>query len=128
MKHVLIIGLLLFAGTAAAQTPVRLSEKVVKIMKTELNYVYDSTSNRRAEPRNYKMDTVKWRLHKNSSLIHNPSPLVIMDGMPTRVEALGSLSVAVVSTIEVLSPKDRYATAIYGTRAAKGVILITTKQ
>lgn len=50
------------------------------------------------------------------------SPLVLIDGVPGSFYALNSDDI---ESIEVL--KDAAATAIYGARAANGVILITTK-
>ena len=50
-------------------------------------------------------------------------PLYIVDGVP--VETLGDLNPADIENISVL--KDAASTSIYGTRAAFGVVLITTR-
>lgn len=50
-------------------------------------------------------------------------PLILIDGVPGSFFALNSNDIA---SIEVL--KDAASTAIYGARAANGVILVTTKQ
>ena len=50
------------------------------------------------------------------------SPLLIVDGMPGNWENLSSEDI---ESMEIL--KDAAATAIYGSRAANGVILVTTK-
>ncbi len=55
--------------------------------------------------------------------LQNADPLYIVDGVP--VEGLDYLNPSDVENISVL--KDAAAAAIYGTRAANGVILITTK-
>lgn len=55
----------------------------------------------------------------------NSSPLVVIDGIPDRQGGLGRLSPQDIASISVL--KDASA-AIYGARAANGVILITTKR
>ncbi|PZR29043.1 MAG: SusC/RagA family TonB-linked outer membrane protein, partial [Azospira oryzae] len=55
----------------------------------------------------------------------NSSPLVVIDGIPDRDGGLNRISPQDVETISVL--KDASA-AIYGSRAANGVILITTKR
>ncbi|GAA4301441.1 SusC/RagA family TonB-linked outer membrane protein [Aestuariibaculum suncheonense] len=52
----------------------------------------------------------------------NDSPLILVDGIPSSFYALNSDDI---ESIEVL--KDAAATAIYGARAANGVILVTTK-
>jgi TonB-linked SusC/RagA family outer membrane protein len=57
--------------------------------------------------------------------IGNSSPLVVIDGIPDRDGGLGRISPQDVETISVL--KDA-SSAIYGSRAANGVILITTKR
>ena len=51
------------------------------------------------------------------------TPLYIVDGVPT--DNLGYLNTADIESISVL--KDAASTSIYGTRAAFGVVLITTK-
>ncbi len=57
------------------------------------------------------------------STLGNNSPLVIVDGIP------GSLDVLNPSDIETISVlKDAGSAAIYGSRSANGVILITTKK
>jgi len=50
------------------------------------------------------------------------SPLILVDGIPSSFYALNSDDI---ESIEVL--KDAAATAIYGSRSANGVILVTTK-
>jgi TonB-dependent SusC/RagA subfamily outer membrane receptor len=57
--------------------------------------------------------------------IGNNSPLIVIDGVPERDGGLGRLNPRDVENISVL--KDASA-AIYGSRAANGVILITTKK
>lgn len=57
--------------------------------------------------------------------IGNNSPLIVIDGVPEREGGLGRLNPRDVESISVL--KDASA-AIYGSRAANGVILITTKK
>ncbi|SHI70786.1 SusC/RagA family TonB-linked outer membrane protein [Pseudozobellia thermophila] len=51
------------------------------------------------------------------------SPLVIVDGLP--FDSLNDVSPDDIANIEIL--KDASATAIYGSRASNGVILVTTK-
>ncbi len=52
----------------------------------------------------------------------DPSPLILVDGLPGN---MNDLSPAEIENISVL--KDAASAAIYGSRAANGVILITTK-
>jgi len=55
--------------------------------------------------------------------INNASPLFVVDGFP--VDDIGYINPSDIASMEVL--KDASATAIYGSRGANGVILVTTK-
>ena len=59
-----------------------------------------------------------------SSVNAGASPLVVVDGQPIP-DGLASINMADIASIEVL--KDAASAAIYGSRGASGVILITTK-
>jgi TonB-linked SusC/RagA family outer membrane protein len=65
------------------------------------------------------------RIRGTRSLTASNEPLVVMDGIPIE-GGLMELNPNDVESIEVL--KDASATAIYGSRGANGVILITTRQ
>ena len=56
--------------------------------------------------------------------INNADPLIIVDGFPG--SSLDDVNPNDIESIEVL--KDASASAIYGTRAANGVIIVTTKR
>lgn len=57
--------------------------------------------------------------------INNSQPLIVIDGVPTDVP-LNMINMDDVASIDVL--KDASATAIYGSRGAYGVVIITTKK
>lgn len=57
--------------------------------------------------------------------INNCDPLVVIDGVPTDL-GLASLNTNDIERIDVL--KDASAAAIYGSRGANGVVMITTKR
>ena len=57
--------------------------------------------------------------------INGGSPLVVIDGVISDVTQLNYLNPADIENISVL--KDASSAAIYGSRAAYGVILVTTK-
>ncbi|MBP1613511.1 MAG: Outer rane cobalamin receptor protein [Bacteroidetes bacterium] len=57
--------------------------------------------------------------------INNSDPLVVIDGIPTDL-GLASLNMANIERLDVL--KDASATAIYGSRGANGVVMITSKR
>jgi len=59
-----------------------------------------------------------------SSINAGADPLVVVDGQPIP-DGLASINMADVASVEVL--KDAASAAIYGSRGASGVILITTK-
>jgi TonB-linked SusC/RagA family outer membrane protein len=75
------------------------------------------------------------RIRGIGSLSQGTYPLVVVDGMPivtgdvggdAGANAMGDINPADIESVEIL--KDGSATAIYGSRAANGVILITTKK
>ena len=57
--------------------------------------------------------------------IENSDPLIVIDGVPTDVP-LNMINMDDVASVDVL--KDASATAIYGSRGAYGVVIITTKR
>jgi TonB-linked SusC/RagA family outer membrane protein len=73
------------------------------------------------------------RIRGGASLFAKNDPLIVIDGLPiennTNTGATSILSSINPSTIESFSIlKDASATAIYGSRASNGVIIITTKK
>lgn len=64
-----------------------------------------------------------WRVRGTRSLTADNNPLIIIDG--AQFGRLEDLNPSDIESIEVL--KDAAATAIYGSRGANGVILVTTK-
>ena len=61
---------------------------------------------------------------RGTGTINNADPLVIIDGVPAT--GLSDVSPNDIASMEIL--KDASSSAIYGTRAANGVIIITTKK
>ncbi len=75
------------------------------------------------------------RIRGIGSITSGTYPLIVVDGMPVftgdvggyaSTNAMADINPADIESIEIL--KDGSATAIYGSRAANGVILITTKK
>ena len=62
----------------------------------------------------------------NGSLTASNAPLVVIDGSPAGTGMLSMLNSSDIETITTL--KDASATSIYGSRAANGVIYVTTKK
>lgn len=72
------------------------------------------------------------RIRGVNSINASNNPLIVIDGFPLKdgfdknENPLNSINVADIESIEVL--KDASSSAIYGTQAANGVIMITTKK
>lgn len=60
------------------------------------------------------------------SLLASSDPLYVVDGVPLNVGSINAVNPNDIENIDVL--KDASATAIYGSRGANGVVLITTKK
>lgn len=70
-------------------------------------------------------DTPSILIRGKRSINASNDPLFVIDGIPV-TGGMGEISPADIESMEVL--KDASATAIYGSRGANGVIIITTKQ
>ncbi|MBV6645454.1 MAG: TonB-dependent receptor [Cyclobacteriaceae bacterium] len=68
---------------------------------------------------------VSLRIRGQNSILANNSPLIVLDGIPFSGD-ISQINQNDIESIEVL--KDVSSSAIYGTRGANGVILITTKK
>jgi len=80
--------------------------------------------------------STRMRIRGSSSITANNEPLFIVDGVPLSTESMNQTGAAInpltsinmndIESIDIL--KDASSTAIYGSRGANGVILITTKK
>ena len=66
------------------------------------------------------------RIRGGASVSGNNDPLIIIDGLPLENVNLSTINPNDIESFSIL--KDASATAIYGSRAANGVIIITTKK
>jgi len=66
------------------------------------------------------------RIRGGASLDASNDPLIVVDGLPLENVSISQINPNDIETFSVL--KDASATAIYGSRASNGVILITTKR
>ncbi|GJM33609.1 MAG: SusC/RagA family TonB-linked outer membrane protein [Saprospiraceae bacterium] len=68
---------------------------------------------------------VEVRIRGNNSMIGNNEPLYVVDGYPITGD-ISFINPADIASIDIL--KDASATAIYGSRGANGVVIVTTKK
>lgn len=66
------------------------------------------------------------RIRGGASLDASNDPLIVVDGLPLKDASISQINPNDIESFSVL--KDASATAIYGSRASNGVILITTKK
>jgi len=66
------------------------------------------------------------RIRGINSIKASSTPLIVVDGIPFSSGSLNDISPSDIASMEVL--KDASSSAIYGSRAANGVLLITTKR
>jgi iron complex outermembrane receptor protein len=66
------------------------------------------------------------RIRGVSSLIGGSDPLVVVDGVQGNMDLLNQIPPSEIASIDIL--KDASATAVYGSRGAPGVIIVTTKK
>ena len=70
-------------------------------------------------------DNVSMTLHGTGSLTSSSEPLFIIDGIQSSSRAILAMNPNDIASISIL--KDASATSIYGSRAANGVVFVTTK-
>lgn len=68
---------------------------------------------------------IQFRIRGAASLFASNQPLVVVDGLPI-TGSINNINPAEIESFSVL--KDASSTSLYGSRAANGVIMITTKQ
>ncbi len=66
------------------------------------------------------------RIRGISSLIGGNNPLVVVDGIQGNMDLLNQIPPSEIISIDIL--KDASATAVYGSRGAPGVIIVSTKK
>lgn len=66
------------------------------------------------------------RIRGNRSLTADNNPLYVIDGIPMSAGSIADVNPSDIESMEIL--KDASATAIYGSRGANGVILVTNQK
>ncbi|MCD7930777.1 MAG: TonB-dependent receptor [Tannerellaceae bacterium] len=80
----------------------------------------------RSNGSNHPAHTPQIRIRGSRSIAAGNDPLLVVDGIPYDVAMMNNISLDDISSVTIL--KDASSTAIYGSRGANGVILITTKR
>jgi TonB-dependent SusC/RagA subfamily outer membrane receptor len=70
-------------------------------------------------------NTARFFIRGISTFSGSSQPLIIIDGVQASAEDLNELSPSVIESFSIL--KDATATAVYGSRGANGVMVVTTK-
>ena len=71
-------------------------------------------------------EKIRVRVRGEASLTGDNEPLYVVDGMPVTSDVMSSISPSDIQSMDVL--KDASAAAIYGSRGANGVVIVTTKR
>lgn len=103
----------------------------IRGMSSINNAMQNSYSYKEQNRLNFSQDTISQankygkNIIRDSMPIPPPGPIYIVDGMPMDADQATHINPNAIKNIEVL--KDASATAIYGSRAKDGVVLITLK-
>jgi len=128
LEEVVVIGYGTARRSDVTGSLSRVSEKQIKerpvqnalqAMQGKASGVDITTANRPGE-----MGTI--RIRGNRSINASNDPLYVVDGIPLASGSMADINPNDISSIEVL--KDASATAIYGSRGANGVVLVSTKK
>lgn len=112
-------------SSSAQEVHSSLYQEVVSMMKSELNYTYDSTSNRIIKPRpQIANDSSKTGLRESFVRIENRSPIVLIDYHIVVMDELDHYELSDTENIETLADKEAL---LYGNIGSKGVIAIKLK-
>lgn len=104
--------------------PVQIQPRPLAATQNSLSYkLQETVPGVRVEKSELKKD--KFQIRGTSTLQQNTQPLYIVDGAQVDAHYLESLDPSMIKEVSVL--KDASATAVYGSRGANGVMLITTK-
>lgn len=111
-------------GSVASITPKQLAERPVTSLQNALQGVSPGITviSRPGEVSKGNNATITVRGRSN---LGSPSPMFIIDGIPATSTEFSAINPNDISSMSVL--KDAASASLYGSRAANGVILVTTK-
>lgn len=109
-------------GAVSSVSAKQLTDRPITNVSSALSGAVPGVSIRQSsgDPRN---DGATIRIRGNGTLSANNGPLVLIDGIIGSMDAVNPLDIENISVL-----KDAASASIYGTLAANGVILITTKK
>ncbi|WP_319504032.1 TonB-dependent receptor [Bacteroides graminisolvens] len=113
-----------FTGSASSVS----GEKVSKLQVSSVSKALEGAApgiqviNQSGQPG----ENAKIRIRGVGSFSASSAPLYVVDGMPFNEEAVNTINPADIESISVL--KDAASASLYGSRAANGVVMITTKK
>lgn len=110
-------------GSVSSVSPEQLEDKpntnIIQALEGSIPGVAVTTSGAGAEP------SINIQVRGRNSITASTDPLIVIDGIPYN-GTLSELNPNDIASIDVL--KDASATAVYGSRGANGVVLVTSKK
>ena len=128
LDEVVVVGYGVQKKSDVTGAMVRVGEKEIKAMPVQnaLQAMQGKTAGVDITSNERPGEIGSIRIRGERSLNASNSPLYVVDGVPLQGTGIESLNPNDIEAIDVL--KDASATAIYGSRAANGVVLVTTKR
>ena len=127
-KTGLIVLMVVISASLSAQRHSDLYKKIVKVMETDLNFIYKANSDSEKPVQNFIINDDKKGIKclTKTSVSSSSPPLVLLDNVAIKMSDLNGYPLKVIKSIEVIQPDDPVST-LYGQRGLKGVILISRK-
>ncbi|MDR2915160.1 MAG: TonB-dependent receptor [Tannerella sp.] len=128
LEEVVVVGYGVQKKSDVTGALTRVSEKVLKErpVQNALQAMQGKAAGVQITLNNRPGELGEIRVRGNRSINASNDPLYVIDGIPMIAGSMSDINPNDIESIEIL--KDASATAIYGSRAANGVILITSKK
>lgn len=128
LDEVVVVGYGVQKKSDITGAMVRVGEKEMKAMPVQnaLQAMQGKTAGVDITSNERPGEMGKVRIRGERSIGANSDPLYVVDGIPLQGLGIENLNPSDIESIDIL--KDASATAIYGSRGANGVILVTTKK
>lgn len=128
LDEVIVVGYGVQRKSDVTGALARVSEKELKAMpvKDALQAMQGKTAGVDITTNQRPGQTGGIKIRGVRSISADQDPLYVVDGMVLQAGGIGNINPSDIETIDIL--KDASATAVYGSRGANGVILISTKR